>query len=58
MCSLALVLFVSEWNRRMTKPEKTVTDAVERAQYLLAKYIGPGPRDCGEAIGKLMDILT
>jgi hypothetical protein len=39
------------------KPEKQVADAVEKAQAILAEYIRPGPRDCGETIGKLMDVL-
>jgi hypothetical protein len=39
------------------KPEKQVTDAIENAQSILAEYIHPGPRDCGEMIGKLMDVL-
>jgi hypothetical protein len=39
------------------KPEKRVTDAVEKAQGLLADYVQPGRRDCSETIGKLMDVL-
>ena len=39
------------------KPEKRVTDAVEKAQDILARYVEPGPRDCENTINQLMDVL-
>jgi len=39
------------------KPEKRVTDAVEKAQDILAQYVEPGPRDCENTINQLMDVL-
>jgi hypothetical protein len=39
------------------KPEKQVTDAVEKAQSILADYIHPGPRDCEETVQKLITVL-
>ena len=39
------------------KPQKRVTDAVEKAQDILAQYVEPGPRDCDNTINQLMDVL-
>jgi hypothetical protein len=39
------------------KPQKRVTDAVEKAQDILAHYVEPGPRDCETTINQLMDVL-
>ena len=39
------------------KPEKRVTDAVEKAQDTLAQYAEPGLRDCENTIYQLMDVL-
>lgn len=39
------------------RPETHVTDAVERAQRILAEHIEPGPRDCDQTINKLLDVL-
>ncbi|MBK3663484.1 hypothetical protein JJE66_19950 [Bradyrhizobium diazoefficiens] len=38
-------------------PEKRVTQAVEQAQSILARYVEPGPRDCESTINELMDVL-
>jgi len=38
------------------KPEKRVTDAVEKAQDILAG-VEPGPRNCENTINQLMDVL-
>jgi len=39
------------------KPEEQVTDAVERAQRLLAEYVEPGKRDCEKTVNQLLDVL-
>jgi hypothetical protein len=39
------------------KPEKQVTDAVEKAQAVLAEYVEPGSRNCERTISRLMDVL-
>ena len=39
------------------QPQKRATDAVEKAQDILAHYIEPGPRDCENTINQLMDVL-
>jgi hypothetical protein len=39
------------------KPQKRVTDAVEKAQDILARYVEPGPRGCENTINQLMDVL-
>jgi hypothetical protein len=39
------------------KPEQRVTDAVEKAQDILAHYVEPGPRNCENTINQLMDVL-
>ena len=39
------------------KPHKRVTDAVEKAQEILAQYVEPAPRDCENTINQLMDVL-
>lgn len=38
-------------------PEKRVTQAVEQAQSILARYVEPGPRDCESTLNELMDVL-
>lgn len=38
-------------------PQKRVTQAVEQAQSILARYVAPGPRDCESTINELMDVL-
>ena len=40
------------------KPEKQVTDAVEKAQRLLAEYVATGKRDCERTVGALLDVLN
>jgi hypothetical protein len=35
------------------KPEKQVTDAVEKAQAISADYLHPGSRDCNVTVKKL-----
>jgi len=37
--------------------EIEVTDAVEKAQRILAEHIHPGPRDCNATINKLLSVL-
>lgn len=37
--------------------EKRVTQAVQEAQSILARYVDPGPRDCETTINELMDVL-
>jgi hypothetical protein len=37
--------------------ETQVTDAVERAQRILAEHIEPGQRDCDQTINRLLDVL-
>jgi hypothetical protein len=39
------------------KPQKRVTDAVGKAQDLLAHDVEPDPRDCETTINQLMDVL-
>jgi hypothetical protein len=39
------------------KSEKRITDAVEKAQDILAHYVEPGPRNCENPINQLMDVL-
>jgi len=41
----------------MPSPEKQVTDAIEKAQRILAEYIEPGPRDCEKTINELESVL-
>jgi hypothetical protein len=37
--------------------DKTIINAVEKAQDILAHYVEPGPRDCEKTINSLMDVL-
>jgi hypothetical protein len=39
------------------KPQKRVTDAVGKAQDILAHDVEPDPRDCETTINQLMDVL-
>ena len=39
------------------KPEKRVTDAVDKAQDILADYVEAGARNCEDTINQLMDVL-
>jgi hypothetical protein len=45
------------WKVQPMKPEKRVTDAVEKAQGILADYVEPGARNCENTINQLMDVL-
>jgi hypothetical protein len=38
-------------------PEQRVAKALEDAQGILARHVEPGPRDCEQAINKLLDVL-
>jgi hypothetical protein len=37
--------------------DKTILNAVEETQDILAHYVEPGPRDCEKTINSLMDVL-
>jgi hypothetical protein len=48
------VFLASEWSIGM--PDR-VTRAVEEAQAILARYVGPGPRDSEKTINDLLTVL-
>jgi len=56
LATLTSVFPGSEGSKRM-KPEKQVTDAVEKAQAISADYLHPGSRDCNVTVKKLLNVL-